>query len=184
MIILSLNIQGVGGTLKQASMHTVCRKVKPNVILLQETLVDEVKDQHFMVKFVPNWYICAVKSVGNSGGLLAAWDPVKFLLVLSLCSGGIILKGFSLENKMEICFLNVYGPCVERNIFWDRVALGGLLDTKNLILAGDLNFTLGVDEVSGATTQLDKHADIQRNDAESSSDRLGSRRYGTYLEEW
>jgi hypothetical protein len=141
MILLSLNIRGVGGTLKQASMCRVCRKVKPDVIFLQETLVDEEKARLFMLKFVPNWCTCAVISVGNSGGLLATWDPNKFLLVPSLCSGGIILKGISLENKHDICFLNVYGPCVERKIFWDRVALGGLLDTKNMILAGDLNFT-------------------------------------------
>jgi hypothetical protein len=35
-----------------------------------------------------------------------------------------MLKGISLENKQDICFLNVYGPCVERKVFWDRVALG------------------------------------------------------------
>jgi hypothetical protein len=128
------------------------------VILLQETLVDEEKARKFMVKFVPNWYIYAVNSVGNSSGLLAAWDPEKLSLVPSLCGGGIILKGFSLENKREMCFLNVYGPCVERKIFWDRVALGGLLDTKNLILARDLNFTIGSDEVWGTIAQLDKHA--------------------------
>jgi exonuclease III len=89
MIILSLNIRGVGGTLKQASMRRVCRKVKPDVILLQETLVDEEKARHFMVKFVPNWYICAVKSVGNSGGLLAAWDPKNSFWFLHFAVGAL-----------------------------------------------------------------------------------------------
>jgi hypothetical protein len=70
-----------------------------------------------------------------------------------------MLNGVSLENKQDICFLNVYGTCVERKLFWDRVALGGLLDSKNLILVGELNFTLGVDEVWGAETKLDKLAE-------------------------
>jgi hypothetical protein len=135
MILLTLNIRGVGGTLKQASMRRVFRKVKPDVIMLQETLVDEEKARLFMVKFIPNWDICAINSVGNSGGLLAAWNLENFSLVPFLCGGGINLKGISLVNKHEICILNVYGLCVERKTFWDQVALGGLLDTKNLILA-------------------------------------------------
>jgi hypothetical protein len=49
------------------------------------------------------------------------------------------------------------GPtCSERQLFWDRMVANGLLAAKNLILAGDLNFTTGADEVWGATTQLDK----------------------------
>ena len=99
MIFVSINIRGVGGTLKQASMRRILRKFKSDVIFLQETLVDEEKAHLFMLKFVPNWCSCAVISMGNSGGLLATWDPNKFLLVPSLCSGGIILKGISLENK-------------------------------------------------------------------------------------
>jgi hypothetical protein len=35
-----------GRTLKQASMRRVCRSIKPNVIFLQKTLVDEVKARH------------------------------------------------------------------------------------------------------------------------------------------
>jgi exonuclease III len=44
MILLSLNIQGVEGTLKQASMRRVIKKVKPGVIFLQEMLGDEEKE--------------------------------------------------------------------------------------------------------------------------------------------
>jgi hypothetical protein len=44
-------------------------------------------------------------------------DPNKFLLTPTLCIGGIMLKGISLEKKQDICLLNVYGPCVERKFF-------------------------------------------------------------------
>jgi endonuclease/exonuclease/phosphatase family metal-dependent hydrolase len=55
-------------------------------------------------------------------------------------------------------FKCIWALCGEEE-FWDRLALGGLLDTKNLILAGDLNFTIGADEVWGASAHLDKLAD-------------------------
>jgi hypothetical protein len=145
MILLSLNIRGVGGTLKLASMCRFLHKVKPYVIFLQETIVEEEKARHFMLKFVPSWCSCVVGSVGNSCGLLVTWHPNKFVPEPSICNGGIMLTNTSLENNKNICLLSVYGPCNKRNTFWDRVDMGGLLASKNLILAGDLSFTTGVE---------------------------------------
>jgi hypothetical protein len=102
--------------------------------------------------------MCAVSSVGNSDGLLVTWDSNKLTLVPTLCGGCIFLSGVSLETHRVINFLNVYGPCTERLSFWDRLVTKGLLATKILILARDLNFTTGVDEVWGPTTHLDRHA--------------------------
>jgi endonuclease/exonuclease/phosphatase family metal-dependent hydrolase len=156
MILLSLNLRGVGGTLKVASMRRLLRKTKPDIIFLQETLVDEKKARLFMLNFFPGWLSCVVSSVGNSGGLLVTWDPNKLVLDPFLCCGGILLSGSSLENNKQICLLNVYGPCNERKYFWEQVASRGLLAYNNLIVAGDLNFTTRADEVWGASTHLDK----------------------------
>jgi exonuclease III len=78
MILLSLNIRGVGGPLKLPSMHRILSKTKPDIIFLQETLVAEEKARKFMNILCPNWVICAVSSIGKSCGLLVAWNPIFF----------------------------------------------------------------------------------------------------------
>jgi hypothetical protein len=60
--------------------------------------------------------------------------------------------GTCLELNMLITLLNVYGPCVDRKLFWEKVAGRGLLDHRNLILVGDLNFTIDVGEMWGNIT--------------------------------
>ena len=41
MLLLSLNVRGVGGTLKVASVRRLLEHTHPDIILLQETLVNE-----------------------------------------------------------------------------------------------------------------------------------------------
>jgi exonuclease III len=69
MIFLSLNIRGVGGPLKSASMRRLLNRTNPDIIFLQETLVDEKKARSFMNSLRPAWLACVVSSVGKSGGL-------------------------------------------------------------------------------------------------------------------
>jgi len=79
MILLSLNIRGVGGSLKFPSMRRLPNKTKPNIIFLQETLIVEEKARLFMNSLCPTWMNSVVNSVRKSGGLLVVWD----LIVLS-----------------------------------------------------------------------------------------------------
>jgi hypothetical protein len=95
MILLTLNIRGVGGPLKLASFRRLVFKTSPNLIFLQETLVSAEKARSFMNKIKPDWCVCAVSVVGTSGGLLVSWDPSFFDLVPYLCIGGIFLLGAS-----------------------------------------------------------------------------------------
>jgi hypothetical protein len=117
MILLTLNIRGVGGPLKLASFRRLVCKSSPNLIFLQETLVSAEKSRTFMNKIKPDWCVCVVSVVGTSGGLLVSWDPNYFDLVPYLSIGGIFLSGTSLLDNKKFSFLNVYGPCQDRKAF-------------------------------------------------------------------
>jgi hypothetical protein len=107
MILLSLNIRGVGGPLKLASMRRLLEKSLPTIIFLQETLVDASTARDFMHLLRPNWMTCAASSVGNSGGLLASWDPSLFDFFPMLSPGGILLSGTCFElNPISTCSMS------------------------------------------------------------------------------
>jgi exonuclease III len=53
MILLSLNIRGIGGSLKAVVFRRVLDRVHPDIIFLQETLVEEHKARGFLQIFRP-----------------------------------------------------------------------------------------------------------------------------------
>ena len=118
MILLSINIRGVGGPLKQTSLKRIIEQTQPSLIFLQETLVEASIARDFMFSLRPSWHSCEASSVGTSGGLLATWDPTLFSLTPMLSPGGIFLTGTSLELHRRINLLNLYGPCIGRKDFW------------------------------------------------------------------
>jgi len=93
MFLLSLNIRGVGGTLKMASVRRLLDNAHPDIVFLQETLVDAQRARDFLHYLRPTWASCAVNFVGTSGGLLVSWDPSIYDLTPFLTIGGILLSG-------------------------------------------------------------------------------------------
>ena len=72
MFLLSLNIRGIGGTLKDASFHRLLDRTKSNIVFLQETLSDEQKARDFFLLLCPSWAANVVNSLGYSSSLLVA----------------------------------------------------------------------------------------------------------------
>jgi hypothetical protein len=118
MKLLSLNIRGIGGTLKAASFRGLLENTKPDVIFLQETLSADHSARDFLHRFRPLWVSAALCSIGNSGGLLVAWDPGLYDLTPFLTCGGILCMGKCFASNQELALLNVYGPCLDRPLFW------------------------------------------------------------------
>jgi hypothetical protein len=152
MILLSLNIRGVGGSHKLASVCCLFILNRPDIIFFQETLLDESREIYFLKKLKPLWYSTVVSSVGKLGCLLVDWDPDKFDLKPYIFCGGLLVTGFSLEIKEKLSFLNVYGPCSDMKVFWQKVGDRGILSLKNLIVSGDFNFTLNEGEIWGESS--------------------------------
>jgi hypothetical protein len=140
--LLSLNIRGIGGTLKDASFYHLMEQMRPEIVFLQETLAPAQKAMDLFFCFRPTWAICSVNVVGTFGGLLVAWDPSSLDLTLFLSVGGILLIGFILADNKELTLLNVYGPCSARKSLWTNVKYSSILFANNLILASDFNIIL------------------------------------------
>jgi hypothetical protein len=156
MIMLSLTIRGVGGSQKLASVHRLLNNTLPDIIFVQETLVIEVRARSFMSTLRLDWYTATVSSVGKSGGLLVSWDPSKFDLKYYIYCGGLLLTATRFELKVQISFLNIYGPCIDKKAFWEKVGDRGILSLKNITVTGDFNFTLHEGDIWGDGTQPDQ----------------------------
>jgi hypothetical protein len=61
---------------------------------------------------------------------------------------------------MEFIIFNVYGPYQDCPMFWDSLFKRSLLKVDNSIIGGDLNFSLGEDEVWDPQAHLDHQLDL------------------------
>ena len=68
---------------------------------------------------------------------------------------GILLEGRVQGFTDTVRLVNMYAPYKERKYFWEEFDAIGVLRLKNLIICGDMNFTLFSNEVWGALAPLD-----------------------------
>ena len=162
MIILSMNIRGVGGAQKLLALRRVCENVRPDILMIQETMVTAEKAIDVFSKVVGSWNISAVDAIGLLGGLLTAWNPKKANFVVFKTVAGILLQGRYLNGDRELKILNCYGPYQNRIPYWNLIRDSGLLKEEGLIIGGDLNFTVSANETWGCTC-MDPEADFFYN---------------------
>ena len=77
MLILSLNIRGLGGKTKSLNLRALFKTLNPDFILLQETMCSASPALFAFSKLLPSWEFCAISAHGLSGGLLSTWNPTK-----------------------------------------------------------------------------------------------------------
>ena len=81
-------------------------------------------------------------------GLAIGWNSrsVKVLNVWGMESVlGISIKSLDMVDTFDV--INIYGPYLNRILFWDTITKHSLFGGENLIIGGDLNFSLGQEKV-------------------------------------
>ena len=140
MVFLSFNIRGIGSSLKHASLECIFEMVRPDIFLVQETMCLYSKACEFFLKLFLSWECCWFDSLGNSGGLLVSWNPLKVYFI-SLSFVGLLHKGKLRGLDKVMWIIKFYGPYNHRKDFWDKIIYVGLLNDSALILCRDLNLT-------------------------------------------
>ena len=159
MLILSLNVRGLGGKTKSLSLRSLFSSLKPDFILLQETMCSAPPALFAFSKILPSWEFCAISAHGLSGGLLSAWNPQKARCRAFHTCAGLLLEASIRGSPVPLHILNVYGPYRDRVCFWDKALRGGLLNLPGLIIGGDLNLTLHTSEIWGVKALRDSLSD-------------------------
>lgn len=78
MILLSINVRGVGGIPKFSALKILVQLVSLDIIFLQETMVTGLKGRDFILCLFPTSVCCFIDFVELLGGLILAWNLAAF----------------------------------------------------------------------------------------------------------
>ena len=107
------------------------------------------------------WNFFSVDASGKLGGLPLGWRTRSFHLLNAWAVGsGVCVSLLSIEINMDLCFVNIFGPYVERERLWINLLDLDCLKCEKLILGGDLNYSLGLSEIWVARARLDILSDF------------------------
>ena len=150
MKILSFNSRGLAGPGKKSAFIRVLTLEHPDVILLQETLgVGEVIRER-LESCIPGWSFVTMDARGHSKGLAVGWKNSSVKMINSWGTEVVLgIEVFAEELGISLNVVNVYGPYLNRAPFWDSLLQNPLVNGDRLMLGGDLNFSLGHNEVWG-----------------------------------
>eukprot|EP00253_Pinus_taeda_P023209 PITA_23209 len=125
-------------------------------ILLQETLGPADSISTALSAIAPGWLFSALDSSGRSGGLAIGYNPTT-IKALGIWGGqGFLgLDLFSADLGTNLRVINIYGPCQQRESFWNRLLSLHILSAENIVIGGDLNFSLGYCESWGSSAQIE-----------------------------
>ena len=95
-----------------------------------------VKEMELLLK---DWQFVSVDATGRSGGLLLGWRTCNFLLLNAWAmTSGICVVLHSIELQLDLYFINIYGPYMDREVFWNNLSNMDCFKCPYLVFGGDL----------------------------------------------
>ncbi|XP_022002765.1 uncharacterized protein LOC110900166 [Helianthus annuus] len=126
MNFLFINLNGVAAANKGYWMRNLKRKLKVDVIGLQETRqmgLSDIDLRRFWDS--SSMQSCVVDSVGRSGGLALMWNPTVFSDASTLKNQRFLLvssKIRGIEGSLNMINLHAPNDASQRRLFWNKIA--------------------------------------------------------------
>jgi len=156
MKCLSFNCRGLASASKKLALKRLYESSPVDIMLLQETLGLAESITAALSSIFPGWQFTAMDSTGRSGGLAIGFNPATIKALGSWGGPGFLgFDLFSADLGTTLRVINIYGPCQQRESFWNNLLGLSILSVEHLIIGGDLNFSLGYGESWGASAQID-----------------------------
>ena len=156
MKFLSLDYRGLASTQKKLAFKRMLSVHKPDVVLLQETLGLEVDVTVLLSSISPLYTFIAQSGRGHTGGIAIRWNQSTIRCTNSWGSpSGLGVHISWVAENLNLNIVNIYGPYNDRVEFWDSFKNSDISRKENMIIGGDLNFTLGAHEIWGLKARTD-----------------------------
>ncbi|GLT59702.1 hypothetical protein SLA2020_325070 [Shorea laevis] len=156
MILLSINIRGLGGIGKKKEIRDLVIREKVDVLLIQETKMEQVDNCLCrMVWGTDDFEWIAQAANGAFGGILIIWNSRVFRKLSSFEGTGFLgVFGMWGDYNIPCYFVNVYSSCdlAQKRCLWE--ILSDLVTSKkgNWCIAGDFNAIRNSQERKGDTS--------------------------------
>ena len=159
MNIVSWNCKGLGDSLKAEVVKDLSRMDYPDILLLQETKIEEASLLSLSKK---NWKKdagMAMSARGSSSGLATLWTEELFSLKKSFkTQHWIFIELRHSQSNISFNIFNIYVPVnfQEKRDCWNSLAnFLAAYTPSNLIVVGDLNIKLDPKEKKGGVSGRD-----------------------------
>jgi hypothetical protein len=115
-----------------------------------------------LLEFVfPLWSFIGLDAKGRSGGLAIGWNKNKVKMLNSWgFESGLGVEIVCADMGRYFTILNIYGPYQDRVPLWESLLWKSFISKDNMIIGGDLNFSLGAAEVWGPRARADPLMDF------------------------
>eukprot|EP00253_Pinus_taeda_P001787 PITA_01787 len=154
-----MNTRGLGSKLKEDALKDIVRMHSPEILLIQETKMEENFLLNTSKSFWRKGIGCAVSARGASGGIATFWDSnIYDLLQKENSTHWIFTKLLHKDSGHQVSLFNIYAPVLpsEKNLCWDSISSYlSLNNPDNIIIAGDMNVTLAANEKRGGSQVRD-----------------------------
>jgi len=143
----SFNYRGLASPDKKLAFKRLCNSHNLDFIMLQETLGDGLSIHFFLNSLLPDWSFFYLDAKGRSGSLALGFN--NHIVKIHNAWGGHGFLGADITSSsplISLRLLNIYGPCHHRQAFWDSLLQQDFMQSKDIIIGGNLNFSLGLAE--------------------------------------